>query len=423
MTTRREFLGTCATLPLALASSRTFAQKPRARIVIVGGGYAGATLARYSRLWSAGALDVTLVERDARFTSCPMSNLVIGGVLTLDDITFGYDGLAALGVRVVRDVARDVDPVSRKVSLEGGRTLDYDRLVVAPGIDFMFDAIPTFADATVRERFPHAWKAGAQTVALRDQLRSMRDGGVFAISIPLAPFRCPPAPYERACQVAAWMKRANRRGKVLILDANEDVLSKKDLFRAAWSTLYPDIVEYRPNYALTDVDPATRTAKFEFGDDVVADVLNVIPPQKAGAIADAAGVVTANGRWCEVDFLTFESIRVKNVHVLGDAIQTAPLMPKSAHMANQQAKVCAAAIVALTSGAAVDPSPMATNTCYSFMSDTLAAHVSSVHRYDAAQKTFLPVEGAGGLSSEANELEASYGHAWAQNIRVDSFGT
>jgi pyruvate/2-oxoglutarate dehydrogenase complex dihydrolipoamide dehydrogenase (E3) component len=209
---------------------------------------------------------------------------------------------------------------------------------------------------------------------------------------------------------------------VLILDANDDVLSKKDLFKAAWRTLYPGMVEYRPSNALTDVDPARHAAKLEFADDVEADVLNVIPPQKAGAIADAAGVVTANGRWCEVDFLTFESIKVKGVHVLGDAIQTAPLMPKSAHMANQQAKVCAAAIVALMAGEPVDPAPVAANTCYSFMSATLAAHVASVHRYDAREKTFLPVENAGGVSAESNALEAGYGRAWAKNIRADSFG-
>jgi sulfide dehydrogenase [flavocytochrome c] flavoprotein subunit len=351
-----------------------------------------------------------------------MSNLVIGGSRTLADITYGYDGLARRGVRVVHDVALHVDVERKRVMLQSGDPLRYDRLVVSPGIDFDWSTLPAFADARVRARFPHAWQAGPQTLALRAQLEAMRAGGVFAISVPLAPFRCPPAPYERACQAASWLARTNPRAKVLVLDANDDVLSKKELFKAAWRDLYPQVVEYRPNCTLIDIDAATTTLKFEFADDVKADVCNVIPPQRAGAIAADAGVVTANGRWCEVDFLTFESIAVKGVHVLGDAIQTAPLMPKSAHMANQQAKVCAAAIVALMSGGTVDTAPLMANTCYSFMSDRLAAHVTSVHRYDAAQNTFLPVDGAGGLSAESNALEAQYGEAWARNIRADSFG-
>jgi NADPH-dependent 2,4-dienoyl-CoA reductase/sulfur reductase-like enzyme len=422
MTGRRHFLAAAAATLACTLAPRARAQRSAGRVVVVGGGYGGATLARYLREWSSGSLDVTLVERDLAFVSCPMSNLVLGGSRTLADLTFDYAALVARGVKVVRAIAQNVDPAAQKLILGDGRTLAYDRLVLSPGIDFMFDAIPAFADPAVRARFPHAWRAGPQTLALRRSLEAMREGGVFAIAIPLAPLRCPPAPYERACQVATYLKRANPRAKVLILDANDDVLSKKELFKSAWSTLYPGMIEYRPNLALTDVDPATRTLKFDFGDDVAADVINVIPPQKAGAIADAAGVVTANGRWCEVDFLTFESVKVRNVHVLGDAIQTAPLMPKSAHMANQQAKVCAAAIVALQAGQAVDPAPMLANTCYSFMSDTLAAHVTSVHRYDTSQRTFLPVEGAGGVSAASNALEAAYGEAWAKNIRADSFG-
>jgi sulfide dehydrogenase [flavocytochrome c] flavoprotein subunit len=410
--------GAAALAGCATPSSRA----ARERVVVIGGGYGGATAARYLREWSSGALDVVVVERDPAFVSCPMSNLVIGGSRTLADITYGYDGLARRGVRVVHDVALHVDVERKRVMLQSGDPLRYDRLVVSPGIDFDWSTLPAFADARVRARFPHAWQAGPQTLALRAQLEAMRAGGVFAISVPLAPFRCPPAPYERACQAASWLARTNPRAKVLVLDANDDVLSKKELFKAAWRDLYPQVVEYRPNCTLIDIDAATTTLKFEFADDVKADVCNVIPPQRAGAIAADAGVVTANGRWCEVDFLTFESIAVKGVHVLGDAIQTAPLMPKSAHMANQQAKVCAAAIVALMSGGTVDTAPLMANTCYSFMSDRLAAHVTSVHRYDSAQKTFLPVEGAGGLSAESNALEAQYGEAWARNIRADSFG-
>ena len=227
--------------------------------------------------------------------------------------------------------------------------------MLSPGVDFLYDQVPGLGTAEAQAKVLHAWKAGPQTVALRRQLEAMRDGGVFAISIPRAPYRCPPGPYERACQVAWYFKRAKPRSKVLILDGNEDVVSKKGLFMKAWNEDYKGIVEYRPNYVLTGVDATTMTAKFETADDVKADVLNVIPPQRAGAIAAQAGVITANNRWCEVDFLSFESIKVPKIHVLGDAIQIAPAMPKSGHMANQHAKVAAAAILNAFCGSAAQP--------------------------------------------------------------------
>jgi NADPH-dependent 2,4-dienoyl-CoA reductase/sulfur reductase-like enzyme len=250
----------------------------------------------------------------------------------------------------------------------------------------------------------------------------MRDGGVFAISIPRAPYRCPPGPYERACQVAWYFRRAKPRGKVLILDGNDDVQSKKALFTKAWNDDYRGIVEYRPDHVLTGVDARAHVARFETADDVKADVLNVIPPHGAGRIAHTAGVVTANGQWCEVDFLTFESMRVPGIHVLGDAIQTAPLMPKSGHMANQHAKAAAAAVLAALSDRPPNPEPVLNNTCYSFVNDREAVHVASVHRYDAAQKTFLTVPGSGGLSAAKSELEGEYGFAWARAIWRDMLG-
>jgi NADPH-dependent 2,4-dienoyl-CoA reductase/sulfur reductase-like enzyme len=248
----------------------------------------------------------------------------------------------------------------------------------------------------------------------------MPDGGIYALSSPVAPFRCPPGPYERACQVAWYFRRAKPKSKVLILDGNGDVTSKAALFRQAWAEEYRGIVEYRPDHALVDVDPATRTAKFDVQDDVRADVLNVIPPQRAGAIARSAGVVTANDRWCDVDFRTFESVQVRNVHVLGDALQVAPGMPKSGHMANQQAKVCAAAVVALLSGQPPDAAPVLTNTCYSMITDRDSVHVCSVHQWDPDQKTVLPVPGAGGVSAAMSEQEGRHAFAWARNIWVDT---
>ena len=266
----------------------------------------------------------------------------------------------------------------------------------------------------------HAWKAGAQTLALRRQLEAMPDGGVYALAIPLAPYRCPAGPYERACQVAHYFSRAKPRSKVLILDANDDVTSKGPLFKKAWADRYAGIVEYRPKHNTVDVDAATNTLKFEFSDDVRASVLNVLPAMRAGDIAFKSGLATANKRWCEVDFLTHESKAAANIHVLGDAIQVAPGMPKSGHMANQHGKTCAAAVVALLTGQQPNTLPIYNNACYSFVSDEDVVHVASVHRYDAAQKTMLAVAGSGGVSSAASELEGKYAHSWARNIWADT---
>ena len=386
-------------------------------VVVVGGGYAGATAARYVRLWSPD-IEVTLVERNREFISCPLSNLVLGGSKTLADLTVSYDGLAKHGVNMVRDDAVAVDPIAREVLLASGVVLNYDRLIVAPGIDFMYDSIPGLNNADAQSKVLHAWKAGEQTVALRRQREAMRDGGVYALQIPKAPYRCPPGPYERACQVAHYFKTAKPKSKVLILDANEDVVSKKGLFMAAWNGPYKGIVEYRPNSELLDVDVKTLTARLQF-DNVKADVLNVVPPHGAGALARRAGLITANDRWCGVNWLTMESTKVAGVHVLGDATLSASLMPKSGHMANQHAKVAAAAVIALIKNQPVNPQPMMVNTCYSFIDDRNVVHVASVHAYDPVQQTMAVVKGSGGLSDKANELEGTYAMSWAKNIWAD----
>ncbi|NDE41891.1 MAG: flavocytochrome C, partial [Betaproteobacteria bacterium] len=313
-----------------------------------------------------------------------------------------------------------IDPDRRIVQLASGGELPYDRLILSPGVDMMMDALPGMARAGAQDTVLHAWKAGAQTLALRRQLEAMPDGGVYALTVPLAPYRCPPGPYERACQVAHYFSQAKPRSKVLVLDANDDVTSKGPLFKKAWAERYQGIVEYRPKHSLVDVDALTNTLKFEFSDDVKATVLNVLPAMRAGDIAVKTGLATANKRWCEVDFLTHESKVAKNIHVLGDAVLAAPAMPKSGHMANQHGKTCAAAVVALLSGQAPNSLPIYNNTCYSFVSDKEVVHVASVHRYDAVQKTMLTVPGAGGVSSAANELEGIYAMAWAQNIWADT---
>ena len=391
------------------------------KVVVIGAGYAGATAAKYIRMWSDYGIQVTLVEPNAAFVSCPMSNLVLGGSKTMADITTPYDNLVKRhGVQWVQDRVSSIDVDKRSVKLAGGSELSYDRLIVSPGVDMMWDSLPGMRQPGAQDKVLHAWKAGPQTLALRKQLEAMPDGGVFAMSIPLAPYRCPPGPYERACQVADYFSKAKPKSKVLILDANDDVTSKGPLFKKAWAERYKGIIEYRNKHNVTDVDVATQTLKFEFNDDLKAHVLNVIPDMRAGDIAVKTGLATANKRWCEVDFLTFESKAAKNVHVLGDAIQIAPAMPKSGHMANQHGKACAAAVVALLTGQNVNPSPVYNNTCYSYVSATDVVHVSSVHRYDAEKKTMLTVPGSGGVSAAANELEGIYAWAWAQNIWADT---
>ena len=420
---RRHFLQTGTALGAAglVSACATVGGGSGPKVVVIGGGFSGATAAKYIRMWSDQKIQVTLVEPNDYFMSCPISNLVIGGSKTMADITTPYDNLTKRhGVQVVKDRVNSIDADKRTVKLAGGTELSYDRLIVSPGVDFMWETLPGMNKPGAKEQVMHAWKAGAQTLTLRQQLMAMPDGGVFAMTIPLAPYRCPPGPYERACQVAEYFSKAKPKSKVLILDANEDVSSKGALFKKAWTDRYKGIIEYRNKHNVTDVDVATKTLKFEFNDDLKASVLNVIPAMRAGDIAANAGLATANKRWCEVDFLTFESKAAKNVHVLGDSIQIAPGMPKSGHMANQHGKTCAAAVVALLTGSQVNNMPIYNNTCYSFVSSDEVVHVASVHRYDAEKKTMLTVPGSGGLSQAANALEAVYAMSWAQNIWADT---
>jgi sulfite dehydrogenase len=400
-------LAGCETVPAAGPSI--------GRVVVVGGGFGGATAARYLKMWG-GNIDVTLVERNVNFVSCPISNLVLGGHKQIADVTRGYEGLKAMGVKVVQGEVTAIDAAARKVRLAAGGELFYDRLVVSPGVDFMVEQVGGLQTALDSGRVTHSWKAGAQTVALRRQLEAMPDGGVFAMTIPKTPYRCPPGPYERACMVASYLKAAKPKSKVLVLDANPEIQSKKALFERAFQQHYAGIIEYRANSELKEV--AGTVAKLEF-DDVKADVLNVIPPQRAGDIARTAGLVNINNRWVGVDWLTMESTAAKGVHVIGDATFPAPAMPKSGHMANQHAKVAAAAIIQLLKGEAVNPTPVVMNTCYSFVTARDVVHVASVHQYDAKDKTFKTVPGSGGVSAAANQLEGRYALSWADNIWAD----
>lgn len=417
---RRNFLKAGASAgALAALYGCSSGHKASGHVVVVGGGYGGATAAKYLRLWSQGRVQVTLIERQPHFISCPISNLVLHGSKTMADITVSYDNLKNhWGVRVIQGEVVALDAGARTLRLADGSSIGYDRVILSPGIDFMYEQIPGLNNAAAQEKIPHAWKAGPQTVALRRQLEAMPDGGVFALSIPKAPYRCPPGPYERACLVADYFKTHKPKSKVVILDANEDVQSKKGLFVKAWNDLYKNHLEYRPNSEVRDVDVASNTAILEF-DTFKADVLNIIPPQRAGDIARNAGLKLVNTRWVDINWLSMESTSTPGVHVIGDAIFPAPTMPKSGHMANQHGKLAVAAILNLLAGDPPNPEPVVMNTCYSFVDGSQAVHVASVHQYDAATKLVQPVKGAGGLSAARNEVEGKAALAWAKNIWAD----
>lgn len=422
---RRAFLQSSTALSLlGLTACATTSVPTKARVVVVGGGYGGATAAKYVRLLSDYKIDVVLIEPNEAFVSCPISNLVVGGSRQIGEITTAYTGLSRNhGVTVVKDFAKSIDVARKSVTLGSGGAIAYDKLVVSPGIDLMFASIEGLQAAQQAGQILQAWKAGPETVALRRQLESMPDGGVYALTIPEAPYRCPPGPYERACQVAWYFKNAKPRSKVLILDANPDVTSKGALFKKVWGEQYKGIIEYRPQHKAVAVDAKAGLVKFDVQEDVRAQVINALPAMRAGLIAVQAGLANqANNRWCGVNFLNFESTAAKDVHVLGDSIQIAPAMPKSGHMANSHAKVAAAAIVAELSGWAVNPAPMLTNTCYSFVDNRNVVHVASVHGYVAAEKTFKTVAGSGGLSAGPTEVEGAYAMNWAHNIWADSLG-
>jgi NADPH-dependent 2,4-dienoyl-CoA reductase/sulfur reductase-like enzyme len=413
---RRDFLEWAlagSVWPALAAASDKSSGAALGRVVVVGAGYGGATAAKYVSILSGGRIDVILVDQSAAFISCPVSNRVLGGQRTLEQLTFGYDALQQHhGVKFMRGRVTAVDADKSRIVMDATK-LSYDRLIVAPGIDFIYDAFPMLAGA--QEHIPHAWKAGPQTRNLQRQLIAMPNGGVFTIVVPPQPYRCPPAPYERACQVAFYLKTHKPRSKVVVLDANPVITSKRALFERAWRDLYPGMIEYLPGSELQQVELATKTVKTAF-DTVKSTVLNIIPPQRAGKIAQECGLVNVEGRWCEVDFLSYASQVLPRVHVIGDAIESG--LPKSAHMANAQAKICARAVVDLMLGQALDPAPAFANTCYSYIDDRQAMHISTLYRYDAAKKS-MQADGAGMLSDHASAREGMDADAWARQIWAD----
>ena len=418
--TRRSVVGGVAATAASLALPQLARGIGAARIVVIGGGFAGAACARALRR-SGSDLAVTLVEANRSFTACPFSNEVIAGLREIEAQQFGYDRLAADGINVVLQAAVGIDSVGRAVTLASGDRLAYDRLVIAPGIDLRYEALPGY-DAAAASTMPHAWTAGAQTLLLRKQLQAMDDGGVVAIAVPANPSRCPPAPYERASLIAHYLKAHKPRSKVLILDA-KDTFSQQRLFEAAWSELYPGLIErigLSQGGRVTSVEPASRTIITEFG-NYTPDVANIIPPQKAGRLAEIAGAADQTG-WCPINPVTFESTRVANLHVIGDACLGGAL-PKSASAANAQGKACAETVVTLLSGKAPEP-PRLTGVCYTTVAPGYAFSLAG--RYQPKDDIFAEVEG--GATSpvhappETRRREAEDAVDWFRSITVDSFG-
>jgi len=419
MDRRSLLLATAGAAGIALGGAPWVARaETKPRVVVVGGGFGGAAFAKYVRLWDPG-IEVVLVERQARYTACPMSNLVLSGDRSLDSNVIEYGALVQRGVVRVQAEVEAVDLQRRDLRLVGGQRVRFDRLVLSPGIDFRWGDIQGLTAEDADRDVPHAWKAGSQTLLLRRQLEALEDGGVYLLAIPKAPYRCPPGPYERASLIASYFKRTKPRSKVIVLDGNAEITSKKGLFTKAWAELYPGTLEYVPGNAVVEVDVRTKTARTDF-DSYRADVLNIIPPHGAGLIAQQAGVVTVDGLWAGIDAQTYESLAIPGVHVLGDATSAAPA-PKSAHTANNQAKVAASAVIAALRGTPPTAVPVSANTCYSFLSPQEAAHVAAVYRFDPGKRALVTVDGTSGVSKERNALEVQYANAWAENIWRDTF--
>jgi NADPH-dependent 2,4-dienoyl-CoA reductase/sulfur reductase-like enzyme len=417
--TRRSVVRGIAASATALILPHVARAQSAARVAVIGGGFGGATCARALKRIDP-KLDVTLIEPNRTFTACPFSNEVIAGLRDLAAQQFGYDKIASEGVRVVAQMAAKIDPSTRTVTLADGASLGYDRLVLSPGIDLRFDALPGY-DEAASAKMPHAWKAGEQTTLLRKQLEAMDDGGVVVIAVPANPSRCPPAPYERASLIAHYLT-TKPRSKVLILDA-KDGFSQQRLFERAWKELYPGKIErisLSQGGRVTAVDPATNTLVTEFGDHI-AQVANVIPPQKAGRIADLAGA-TDNTGWCPIDPVTFASKLVPDIHVIGDACLGGGI-PKSASAANAQGKACAAAVAKLISGKTPDM-PRLTGVCYNIVAPGYAFSLAGF--YAPKESIFAEVEGGGtspvDASRDVRARETEDARRWFTTITVDSFG-
>jgi len=419
--TRRGMITAAGALGLSAALPFRAMAQTKARVAIIGGGFGGATAARYLKRLLPGT-EITLIEPNDTYVACPFSNLVVAGLRDMDLQEFKYRGLSAEGIEVVQAYATRVDASAKTITLDDDASLSYDRLIMAPGIDLRWGALEGYDEAAA-ELMPHAWKAGPQTVLLQRQLEEMEDGGLVVMSAPAAPYRCPPGPYERASLIAHYLKTRKPKSKLLILDS-KDKFSKMPLFQEAWSELYGDLIEWRGasgDGRVSRVDAAAMTLETDF-ETLNPQVANVIPPQRAGAIAERAGVADATG-WCPIDATSFESTLKAGIHVIGDAAIANP-MPKSAFSANLQGKVCAAQVARMLSGLEPEPTVMV-NTCYSYVSTEAAVSISGA--YTNEDGAFADVPGAGGLSprqagANVRSAEAAQAAGWYRAITAETFG-
>lgn len=419
--TRREFLRNAAALAATAALPMPAIAQAAPRVVVVGGGFGGTTVARNVKAIDP-KINVTLVEASPTFTACPFSNAVLGGLRELKAQQFGYDKVRASGVNVVIGTATGIDTSGRTVRV-GNASLPYDRLVLSPGIDLRWNGLPGY-DEAASLKMPHAWRAGEQTTLLRNQLTAMEDGGLVVMAVPANPFRCPPGPYERASLIAHYLKTRKPKSKLLVLDA-KDQFSKQRLFQNAWKALYPDHLEWVSLSAggkVNSVDPATNTLTTDFGKHT-GKVVNVIPPQRAGRVAELASVANQTG-WCPINPATFESTLVPGIHVVGDATIAAP-MPKSGFVANSQGKVCALAVTRLLGGREPEQRPAFINTCYSLVAPDYG--ISIVNVYRASGNAMTEVKDSGGVSpidatAEFRNTEAIFAEAWFRTITSEVFG-
>ena len=415
------FLSSCATLTSNKKDLSLNTRKNIGSVVIVGGGFSGASLARYLSILSRGRITITLINKSKLFYSCPMSNLVLTGDKSAEYISHEFSSLVQRGISVLHDEVTDIDPIKKTIRTLTGKLIQADHLVVCPGIDLEFSAIEGF-DAVAQRSVLHAWQGGTQTLALRRRLLTLSDGGVFLISIPPAPYRCPPGPYERASLVANYFKKYKPKSKVLVLDANPDIQSKKELFVSTWTEKYPDNIEYISDFEVKGIDPKRGILTSHFGDKIKGDVVNVIPPNSSAKIAHQADLVTDNDRWCDVNWRSMESVKYPGVYVLGDATLSAEKMPKSAHMANQHSKIAALDIIAKLDGKEGLTDYKIVNTCYSFVDEIRAIFVSQVYSFELKTGTVKPIEGAGGLPSEPSVELGRQAYNWAEKIWLDSLG-
>jgi sulfide dehydrogenase [flavocytochrome c] flavoprotein subunit len=389
----------------------------KGRVVVIGGGMAGATVAKYLRLWGGTGVDVTLIERESSYASNIMSNLVLNGSRSMNSLQYGYGNLTSrYGVKLVKGEVTTIDPVGKAVTLAGGSRIVYDRLVVAPGVDF--DVLPGLETAAAQAKAPHAWKAGPQTTALRNMITAMPNGGVFVMSIPAKPYRCPPGPYERACVVADWLKRNRPGSKVIVFDANPGITAEVHSFTDAFDVVHKGVIEYQPGVSISSVDASTMTVNTSIG-NIRGNVLNLIPPHRAGKVISANGLADAGGKWTSVDVLSYEAKVAPGIHVIGDA--SATTQPKAGHIANQEAKVCADAILRLLSGRAPDPAPQTNSACYSPITFDTASWLTATFAYDPVSKTMQPVAASSGEAATRSKDNFEEMQKWFTALMGDSF--